>query len=44
MNNPKFPTLHIGSRKMVMKDDLKKWLEDNRVIINTKKENIPHPW
>ena len=44
MNNPKFPTLHIGARKLVMKDDLKKWLEENGAIINLKKENDPHPW
>ena len=27
LNEPDFPTLHIGGRKLVMKNDLVDWLE-----------------
>ena len=29
MNNPDFPTLRIGGRKLVMKNDLVEWLKSH---------------
>ena len=30
LNEPDFPTLHIGERKLVMKNDLIEWLEKQK--------------
>jgi predicted DNA-binding transcriptional regulator AlpA len=29
LNRPDFPTLHIGGRKLVMKNDLLEWLQSH---------------
>ena len=29
LNSPDFPTLHVGSRKMVVRDDLLEWMKRN---------------
>ncbi len=29
LNSPEFPTLHVGCRKMVVRDDLLEWMKRN---------------
>lgn len=37
LNEPDFPTLHIGGRKLVMKNELIEWLQSRT---NRKKQHI----
>ena len=33
LNNPEFPTLHIGGRKLVLKQDLIEWLKSQTTTV-----------
>ena len=40
LNDPDFPTLRIGGRKLVMKNELVEWLKSKRISRKTGRENI----
>ena len=41
LNGPDFPTLHIGGRKLVMKNDLLEWLQSHTNRPDTKRRHEP---
>ena len=41
LNRPDFPTLHIGWRKLVMKNDLLEWLQSHTNRPNAKRRHEP---
>ena len=40
LSSPDFPTLRIGGRKLVMKNELVEWLKSKRISRKTGRENI----
>ena len=41
LNRPDFPTLHIGGRKLVMKNDLLEWLQSHTNRPDEKRRHEP---
>jgi len=41
LNGPDFPTLHIGGRKLVMKNDLLEWLQSHTNRPDEKRRHEP---
>ena len=41
LNGPDFPTLRIGGRKLVMKNDLLEWLQSHTNRPNAKRRHEP---